>query len=560
MPSLDACTLNAPVYNHGFGAVSQAATRSKASRLANTLIRQRQEKHTQQAALYRGHAFTHSAFLDPYPIVLAGNENGITVIQVNDAFEGNDSVKRRRRNYVHEPSENSRSDSNRDLCGTVLARHLDSRRDDHSASPQGSSRGIRRIQSVHRGQAFAVGTNDGQFRVFCTETGATKWASQQKDWNKGEIVMQQGLTANAQARWTMWGDNRTSVWQSMFPVRRYDRYSCINNNDPDLLVLTLQGQIKSPTSHQLSRLHELRGVEEHDLYRYNISHRAWDFWDKGTNLLAAHVGGCGDYFGISLYDDRCNGTHHVVVDASATEPLSGCLETICFTSEKMLATLTHNKDPAHREEIKFWDIRQMQRALPSSIILPSFPRDSVLSHEPVYSHTRSHQDNYFFGDMQALPNGDILYCSRPLDISQNVRTMTFINPTGTRAPKCFQPLGGYTSVEPASTNQPTAMFATLADLYNAPCKQRSIVILDIKSLIESAYSNRLSTSGKRTCREANEPADPARGIIALDLKDTYGLASHIDSLAMNESGTMFLCGSRSDESLYIVRGGTGDIF
>lgn len=548
MSALDACTLDYPSRPSAYPETTRAAPhyhdpawqrRRQSRQVANQVLRQRL-RHTHQSFLHYDEHFQHCTFLDPFPIVLAGNKNGINVIRVND----NLTAAKRDSIYITTPSSRRNISSDEAVSGIVLARCIDSRRDAASASAPNIERDIQRIQSIRGGHAFAVGTSDGQFRVFSTETATEQWASQQTDWSKGQVIRRQGNIHAAKAH--DWMTDMT-VWQSSFPVRRFRRN----------LSFSLQQQILSPGSLRVSDLAEFVDwpavTPSRRVAFQPRAHRLWDFWDNGSSLLAAHVGREGDYFTIRLQDDRCRGSH-VVVDKQST-----CVfhdKTICFTSDKTLVTYNSKEEIAL---ISVWDIRFMQTALPSSVVLPSFPRDSVVSQGAVQEWRVNLPMEYDWGhDITALPDGQILWWLSPTHwhivnpILSNSHQQQPLHPTTKR-----QALPSHCeNFVPAFTNRPTHAFAALSG--------SDIVRVEWESLVSENNADMFEPRSRKRSRgpmtadaDANDIDDDFEGGMCqtrICLKHNCS-GQPEDPLAMNEDGTMFLCGSARDETLFLVQAG-----
>ena len=477
--------------------------------------------------------------------MLAGNDKGVSIFHVNAP----DRMKRNEDDYNN--NNNNHNHGMRPTCGTKLIHNLDSMHGRSLTTEHDCSRSVVRIKSLCQGNAFAVGTNDGRFRIFTTEESAEVWASAQSDLTRGEVVTgSTRLTRDGCASLPFL--NVTSVWQSPFAVRQYARFG----------GFSLAEQVARPTSSMIDKLstcNEWPSRTTRLLYNSGWSTRgAWDFWESGSQLLAAHVGQERDYFGIRLYDDRCNDySSHVVVDKeNYRDDEDWNVETTCFLSERTLATYSANYYSPSNRLIKFWDIRNMRDCLPSSVILPSFPRESVVSHSPFLTHTMNDIHRYCKGDnIQALPDGNLLSWASCSVIAKK-QHVTVVDPITGHTNSLFLRVqaSGFT---PAVTNAPSQVLGGLTG-GNAGELTEFLIIdnsTNLRPVNRTSHKRKHSddgnASGASDEREIVQDAEVSVSI-KLDCTDEYDCHAEMNSLAMNLDGTMFVCASSSDNVIYVV--------
>lgn len=487
-----------------------------------------------QTPVYRNNSaieYRHCTFLGPYDVVLAADAKGrIDVVRLPP-------VSQRHHDFDEDEQENDHADgTGSSTSSAILASEV--------YSPPAFEQDICALQSLRRGEVFAVGTPAGALRLFATEHGSSWCAKFQNDATKGRV-------------------KPTALFQNNLPRRR--RRTDNNDNPPppalqDPCFVTTAWRVEGPKrryerdySHSLAHLIRSQGTERSFLHHLTPiwnweqpdesprqiqfcydslwkSNALWDFRETPSNLLILHVGYELDYFGLRIMDDRESTLRsNVVVDMKMDECKGFNFSGACFFGDWAVATCALTEkfsswlDESH---VKIWDLRMLKSGeYISKHVLSSFPRDSVID-----------QIEYEKYDAPLSLEGVRAVDGRlVVPVSQSTQDFDMFVVDVTKGKHETVRLG---RAGPHFATHSSGLVAAVHDYDRAKSK------ISMHHIDELLAHNKAQPRKRSLDGRTNPAASPIKEFsIPYTLRDRYGVPTQLSCVAFNESGTSLVGGS-----------------
>lgn len=431
-----------------------------------------------------GSAYRQVALLDPYDIVLASDiYEKIDVIPITGTSEDRGQGE--------------------ETLGSPLAVHVQVQPRAHICS----------MRTIRRGEAFAVGTAEGELRIFATEHAST-WCAKQPGLVKspfGQTTISPSLPSTK--------GFIASLWKGFRPLRRF-------KFDQDSISLTEQH--KRPGDERISGLTELSDwADPHnfDAVQRLAETTKWDFWETPSSLLATHMSFDDDNFCVRVLDERQPQVagNHVFVHGHKMLALSS----MSFISEKIVATTSivfSSVCMGNSSVTELWDLRMMREPA-NAVTIAAFPRETC---HP-YNTCKSLSTNFPYRQTESFVNGTLLLWSGD----------------GTAGFQCLNVFNDDVWNIPCATSGRQFTVGRHCGLVAHYGEQHDRVY------IYDALNAESGTAGQNK-RGAKRPRSGVPFINVQRLRDRYGTQTSLRSMAFNESGTC-LVGGTADGDLFVCR-------